>query len=67
MMTYYVLFIQDENNRWWPEFGDHERSVVKFERDDYRHNYKASQLKIVAVENSSTAAIDTARLKLNNE
>jgi hypothetical protein len=67
MTTYYVLFTKDESNRWWPQFGDHKRSIVKFEYDDYRRSYKASQLRIVAVEDSSTAAIDIARLKLNNE
>jgi hypothetical protein len=34
MKRYYTLVIRDEDNRWYPQFGDYVRSVVEQERKD---------------------------------
>jgi hypothetical protein len=61
---YYVLLIFT-NNRWYPEFGDYDRSTVLSERDDYRREYKASHLKVLAVKDDTQEATDCAVSALN--
>jgi hypothetical protein len=61
MRQYFTLAVRNLcDNKWSPEFGDYSRSVVKSELEDFRRNYSASRLKILATTDNQediTAAI----------
>ncbi len=59
---YYVLAHWDiATSQWHPEFGDYERYVVSYEREDYLQsgNYRAKFLHIVCC-GDTQAAINAA-------
>jgi translation initiation factor IF-2 len=46
---YYSLISREDDNRWYIQFGDYERNVVKDELNDYVDSmrYKKKDLKII--------------------
>lgn len=46
-MAYFQMFVRDAEQHWCAEFGDRDQECVKFERDQYRSQYKVKDLKIV--------------------
>lgn len=42
-MTYYMLFTR-EHGRWCPQFGDHDKECVEYERDEEVARFKDGML-----------------------
>lgn len=64
---YYVLLTRDAADKpWGIEFGDYDRPAVQFERDDFRQNYAATNLRIIRAENARKSTIDNAVAELNS-
>lgn len=64
--AYYTLAVR-EDGRWTPQFGDYDRELVEFERQDYRdHGHKARDLKIVT-SIAGRRFVEAAIAKLNAE
>lgn len=48
MRKYYTLAVKNiSDNKWSPEFGDYTKSVVEYERQEFRRNYPANRLQII--------------------
>ena len=62
---YTLLTFETDTNKWYPQWGSYVRSEVVAEREDYRRNYKAKHLRILAVDDDSMAALEAALAKFN--
>jgi hypothetical protein len=61
-MSYHLLLVR-EDGLWTPQFGDHDKECVEFEREDYRdHDIAARDLKIVRFARVPSNAQVTAKL-----
>jgi thiamine pyrophosphokinase len=47
MRLYYTLFTREDDQTWYPQFGDFDRKAVKDEVAEYRPEYSAKNIKIV--------------------
>jgi|TARA_B110000977_G_scaffold159447_1_gene203358 hypothetical protein len=47
MRLYYTLFTREDDQTWYPQFGDFDRETVKEEVAEYRPEYSAKNIKIV--------------------
>ena len=67
-MKYHLLFARETAaGRWSLEFGDHDLSNVKAERDDYRkRDHCASNLRIVTVVNDRQSTCIAAIARINS-
>jgi hypothetical protein len=59
--VYWILATRESDGQWHMAFGDYTRSVVQFERDDYRSTYAAKNLRIVRSADSNAAIEHTMR------
>jgi hypothetical protein len=48
-------------------FGDHDRSIVAFERTDYRQSYPAKNLAIISAESARAKSVQAAIDALNQK
>lgn len=65
---YYTLVLRDDGDqKWRPEFGDYDRSVVKFEMDAYtEYDYLKKNARIIE-SGDRQEDIDFAVAKLNGD
>lgn len=63
--AYWILATRESDGKWHMAFGDYLRSTVQFERDSYRSDYAAKDLRIVR-STDSQAAIDATFAALNS-
>lgn len=71
-MAYYTLATKEPDGRWYPQFGDHDKEAVEFERDDMTgrprgsHGYVAKRdTKIIKTRTVRKADVDAAIAALN--
>lgn len=66
-VPYYTLLVYDLDIGWTPQFGDYCRHTVKAEMEDYQYSQgiRRKDMRILAVDNDSMAALEAALCKLN--
>ena len=66
---YYTLVAYNwENDRWYPEFGDYDKSVVQDELDDMNRGYQGTpkrHLKIIKTDSDDQKTINTVIRQFN--
>ena len=60
-MRYYSLLVRDEDNYYYPQFGDYKRNVVE---DEQRDSYKGQKCRIIKSEDDQ-ASLDAAIAQAN--
>lgn len=45
---YHTLFTREDNGKWYPQFGDYVKRIVRDEIENYRGEYKRKDIKIVS-------------------
>ena len=48
MRKYWTLFTREDDAKWYPQFGDYSASCVNEERQSYRNEYAAKDLRIIS-------------------
>jgi len=61
---YYIL-LEKIDNRWTPQFGDHDRQTVVDEKRDYDHMTAKKNLKIISCVSSHKSDIDFEIYRMN--
>ena len=62
---YTLLTFEADTGKWYPQWGSYSRSEVVAECEDYRREYKAKHLRIVAVDDDSMASVENLLVRLN--
>lgn len=61
---YWILLVR-EDGKWSVEFGDHTRSTVFFERNDYQFGYRRMALKDLHILKCSNGHFETVKTEVN--
>ncbi len=62
-----LLTRETPSDKWGMAFGDHDRSIVAFERTDYRQSYTAKNLAIISAESARAKSVQAAIDALNQK
>lgn len=62
-----LLTRETPSDKWGMAFGDRDRSIVVFERADYRQRYMATNLTIISAESARAKSVQSAIDALNQK
>lgn len=62
MAKYYTLICREDDDMWYPQFGDYSKATVKQEMLDSYDDYKAKHKRIIECKDDSIEAFNIAML-----